>query len=337
MIVSDSQTVTVAEPIEKAGEGNTMSETQTTSPAVPQHPVLPVKKRPASQSSSVSVVSESPAIAEAIPVIPECEPASTPKHSDLGPQPEKRVKLSKDIASRKKRNYKKHAEGWSFGIGAGSGKMVKGLDGFGNNDFLASNPEPPVTDPENPDDPDKPELERAMVPLSANTLPQLRSTSYEYVHRMPLSVGVSVKKNITDDFGLESGLSYTFLYSDIKQSGATGYVGSQRIHYLGIPVKANWTFYRKGVFSMYVSGGVLTEYSISARRRLKNEYIKLNMNRWQFSMNASVGAEVKLVRPLSLYLEPGVGYYFDNGNDIPTVRKEHPWLFGLQLGLRFSY
>ena len=42
-------------------------------------------------------------------------------------------------------------------------------------------------------------------------------------------------------------------------------------------------------------------------------------------------------RHVGFYIEPGMAYYFDDGSDIQTIRKEQPWLFALQAGFRLSY
>ena len=36
------------------------------------------------------------------------------------------------------------------------------------------------------------------------------------------------------------------------------------------------------------------------------------------------------------YAEPGVVYYFDDGSNVNTIRKEHPFNFNIQLGVRFT-
>ena len=54
-------------------------------------------------------------------------------------------------------------------------------------------------------------------------------------------------------------------------------------------------------------------------------------------MTGAVGAQVNFTRQIGLYIEPGIAYYFDDGSDIETFRKEHPLNFNLQLGLRFSF
>lgn len=275
--------------------------------------------------------------------------AATPKNRQIGPEPESGRQLPPDVlAAEGKQRQRKQAGEWSFGVQAGSGKTASGL-GLSRDLVFEGSPggsespgpgQPENPDPDDPDSPDavdpSPSAPLLAAPTKAASMLRMEPP-LSYSHRMPVTVGLSVRKSLTDKFALETGLSYTYLYSDLFLSGLSYAQGSQRIHYLGIPLKANWTFYRKGVFSMYLSGGLLAEYAISARRNLMDTYQRLDMNPWQFSLNGSVGAELRLIRPVSLYLEPGIGYYFDNNSTIPTIRTERPWLFGFQLGLRFSY
>lgn len=285
------------------------------------------------EEKRIAVVSDIPVSADA--ESPSAEDFPVPSQKRVGPEPEgNRIDLPRDILATRKKTRKNRSENWSWGIQGGSGKTTSGL--LSLNDFGT----PPLDQSQdNPTLPPKPEEPDSNHPDDdiAQTRTIFSNTALEYRHRMPLTVGLSLRKRFTDAFALESGLSYTFLYSDIRQSGIKSDAGSQQIHYLGIPLKANYTFYTKDRFSLYLSGGALFEYILSARRRMMNETRALDINRWQFSLNASLGAEMKLFRPVSLYLEPGLGYYFDNGSSVPTIRTERPWMFGLQLGLRFSY
>jgi hypothetical protein len=156
-------------------------------------------------------------------------------------------------------------------------------------------------------------------------------------HRFPLSAAVSVRKSMTKAFALESGLRYTYLHSDISREGAAGYIGNQKLHYLGIPLRADWLFYSQGRVSAYLAAGTLFEYAVSAQRQLHGLSSSLDINRFQASVTAAVGMQLALVKPISVFIEPGIGYYFDNGNGIETFRTEKPWMLNLQAGIRFSY
>ncbi len=55
------------------------------------------------------------------------------------------------------------------------------------------------------------------------------------------------------------------------------------------------------------------------------------------SVSVSAGISFKLASHISLYAEPGIVYYFDDGSDISTIRKEKPFNINLQAGLRFNF
>lgn len=50
----------------------------------------------------------------------------------------------------------------------------------------------------------------------------------------------------------------------------------------------------------------------------------------QFSVMGAVGAQYNISRRVGVYVEPGVSYFFDDGSDVQTIRKENPCNFTLQ-------
>ena len=55
---------------------------------------------------------------------------------------------------------------------------------------------------------------------------------------------------------------------------------------------------------------------------------------WQWSVNAAAGAEYTFIRQLGVYLEPSLGYYFDDGTSLEHYYKEHPLTPSIEFGLR---
>ena len=172
-----------------------------------------------------------------------------------------------------------------------------------------------------------------------------RQTYTDIKHHMPVTVGASVKWNMNEDWALESGLNYTYLYSELR-SGAKSYIeDKQKLHYVGIPLKVQRSVWSNSIFSFYASAGGMMEKCVSGsvetvcvddnnRKSFGNE--KLDVKPLQFSVLASVGLQANFNKLLSLYLEPGMIYYFDDNTDIITIRKDKPFNFNLQLGLRFN-
>ena len=61
-------------------------------------------------------------------------------------------------------------------------------------------------------------------------------------HRQPVSVGVTFRKNLPKRFSVETGLVYTLLSSEVTFEEGTRQL-DQKLHYLGIPLRANWNFW----------------------------------------------------------------------------------------------
>lgn len=165
-------------------------------------------------------------------------------------------------------------------------------------------------------------------------------------HHFPISVGITVQKELNNRLALETGLVYTYLSSDLTAGGAAYYTQNQQLHYLGIPLKLNWNFLKKRYFNLYLSGGGMLEkcvhgelsaqYEMNNRPPFSNDET-LHINQLQWSILASAGISFKLASHISLYAEPGIVYYFDDGSDISTIRKEKPFNINLQAGLRFNF
>ena len=63
---------------------------------------------------------------------------------------------------------------------------------------------------------------------------------------------------------------------------------------------------------------------------------RLTKDRLQFSADAAAGIQYHFLPKLSLYAEPGLKYYFDNGSTIENIYKEKPLQFSLQMGVRYD-
>lgn len=213
----------------------------------------------------------------------------------------------------------------------------------------------------------------------------------EVNHKIPVSVGASVRWNINDLWAVESGLCYTYLSSEIHNLSNPEIEEKQNLHYLGIPIKLQRMLWKNRRFSVYASAGAMFEKCIKATRDISysngvsaydvdniissamggipatsgipvisgaspvipkvdgessmeyssaafqgSEHSSFHVNQLQCSVSASVGAQFDLTKYMGLYMEPGVTYYFNDGSGIETIRKEHPFNFSFQLGIRFT-
>jgi len=159
-------------------------------------------------------------------------------------------------------------------------------------------------------------------------------------YKTPITFSLSVRKFLTDKWSLESGLAYTYLESSDVKTYATGesFSNTYEVNYLGIPLKLGYSIFETGNLTIYASGGGMIEKNIYARKidSANQTKEKLNVPELQWSIGGNAGMNYEIFKKMNLFIEPGVSYYFDNKSEIPTIRKDKPLNFNLQLGLRLD-
>jgi hypothetical protein len=158
-------------------------------------------------------------------------------------------------------------------------------------------------------------------------------------HKSPISLGVIISKKVARNLSLESGLNYTLLRSESKDlSGTT--IDKQKIHFLGIPLKANWAFFCHKKFNAYLSAGGMLEECISPKPNSgssDSDDQPLSINGLQCSLASSLGLQYNVTDHVALFAEPGVAYYFDDHTLASTIRRERPLNFSLHCGVKVMY
>ena len=149
-----------------------------------------------------------------------------------------------------------------------------------------------------------------------------------YQHDLPLTLGLSVRLSLTPRIGLESGLDYTYLRSVEEVDGARL---EQRLHFVGIPLRADARIWSRGGFDFYAGLGVEVEKCVSATLGL----IPCSEPALQWSAGAFAGFQYRLGPQVRLYFQPELSYYFTR-TELVTIRTEHPLSVALQAGLRFE-
>ena len=165
-------------------------------------------------------------------------------------------------------------------------------------------------------------------------------------HKMPIMWSLLAKYRIDNRWGIENGLCYSRLISDFEM-GEDGSVIHQRqtIRYAGIPVNGICNVYRGRQLSLYGGVGLMVEVPVYSR--LHSDYYvwgQLDATDetiihapWQMSTALSVGLQFSLTPNIGLFTESSLRYYIPAGSSIETYRTEHPIVFTLPVGLRFSW
>lgn len=163
-------------------------------------------------------------------------------------------------------------------------------------------------------------------------------------HKTPITFGASVYHGLGKKWGIATGINYTKLSAELTTGTSSNFITSeQNIHYVGVPVQVNYNVIQKGAFTGYVTGGGLVEKAVSGD--IKTKYIvdgvlkeetkeEISEKPVQVSVNSAVGLQLKVIKNIGIYAEPGVSYHFNDNSSLNTVYKEKPLNFNLKFGIR---
>jgi len=166
-------------------------------------------------------------------------------------------------------------------------------------------------------------------------------------HYPPLSFGLSVRMGLSNYFALESGLTYSYLYSKYENK-ILQRQASLELHYLGIPLylvvspfqskHSKWQAYALGGFM--VEKGLMLRYTQTWPGNITNMSITTASNEkvkgLQWSVDAAIGLEYEIIKNYSIYLEPQISYYLKN-NQPYNIRTVHPVVWGMNGGIRYTW
>ena len=163
-------------------------------------------------------------------------------------------------------------------------------------------------------------------------------------HKTPITFGASVNYKLGKKWSVGTGVNYTRLSSELTSGSSSNFIKSdQEIHYIGIPVQVNYNVIEKGAFTGYVTAGGMVEKAVSGN--IKTQYIVDGVSKeetkedisekpTQLSVNGGIGLQLKVVKSVGVYAEPGVGYHFNDNSSLNTIYKEKPLNFNLKFGIR---
>ncbi len=164
-------------------------------------------------------------------------------------------------------------------------------------------------------------------------------------HHLPIKVGLTVQYNISRRIGIESGLMYSLLESDISVSNGYKYsLGTRTLHYIGIPINLKFSVCSWKFINVYLSAGIAGEKCISNKFETKSlteglpldTYFQQREKPFQWSANAAAGLQINPTPIFGIFAEPGISYYFNDGTSLSTIYKDRPLNFNLNLGIRFN-
>ena len=172
-------------------------------------------------------------------------------------------------------------------------------------------------------------------------------TERKVTHHAPIRTGLSFSYRLNDRWSIESGISYAFASSDFHEGSVSNFIEEkQELHYVGIPLGATYRLLSWNRLDLYLSSNLMAEQCVSGQSRKKyiigdkkqgeEEVNAILSQPMQWSIGAKAGVQYNLNTLLSIYVEPGCSYYFDDHSSLETVFKDKVFDFNLNLGLRFS-
>ena len=170
-------------------------------------------------------------------------------------------------------------------------------------------------------------------------------------HERPLILQLSLSRQFNSHWSLATGLSYTRMKSTFESGNENTIIHhTQRLHYLGIPLKLGYRVVGGNRWNLYTTGGVLFDIPVSARLTTQYIYggsyapignspdIDATISApWQWSVGVGISAQYQIVPHLNVYLEPSLNYFIPTSTDIESYRTEHPFDLSLPFGIRFTW
>ncbi len=170
----------------------------------------------------------------------------------------------------------------------------------------------------------------------------------EYSHKMPVILGLSVRYDFGKRFGVETGLTYSILSSDVKQgTNKSGWSkGEQTLNYVGIPLRLSFDIFSSRYFDLYVSAGGMMEKAVRGRVTMDNyrdgQFVNtsrrsIKPKEIEWSANASVGAQCNILPQLGIFVEPGISYHFKSNAPVRSIYTDQPTNFSIGFGIRWTF
>ena len=151
-------------------------------------------------------------------------------------------------------------------------------------------------------------------------------------HYFPIKTGLSVRIPVSEKLGITTGLEYSLYRSKLTVSLSGE--NEQLAHYLGIPVRLDWTLASSRWFDFFVGGGVMGDYCIGATLAGN----KLKRDGLNFSVLGAAGAQINITKQIGLYMEPEISWAIPSDSHVlETYRSEHPFMFSIATGIRINF
>lgn len=148
---------------------------------------------------------------------------------------------------------------------------------------------------------------------------------------MPLRAGLSLRVPFNDRWSLTTGVDYAWYSSTIGYSVSGGH--KQDAHYVGIPIRADFTIARNRWLDVYVGAGASADFCIAAFE----DGSRIAKDGIGFSLIGSGGVQFNITNNLGLFFDPTFSWNIPTDNRIlDTYKSDHPFMFSVSSGIRVT-
>lgn len=190
---------------------------------------------------------------------------------------------------------------------------------------------------------------RRVALINSNT-PQEPLTE-KSMHERPLTIQLLLNRQFNSHWSFTTGLSLTGMKSTFESGNENTLIyRTQRIHYLGIPLKAGFHIMENHGFTLYTSGGLQLDFPVSARLTTKYVYshsydsssdspdINTGIHApCQLSFGVGIGLQYEILPHINIFLEPSMNYYIPYRQGIETYRTVHPFDISIPAGIKICW
>ena len=168
--------------------------------------------------------------------------------------------------------------------------------------------------------------------LTTQQEPQKDEPTGNVHYFFPCRLGLSARFPVGERLSVTTGLDYSRYNSAIDYTLSADKI--QTAHYLGIPVRLDWTFASTKRLDFYLGGGLEGDWCIKAT--FDGEQVQ--KDGFSASLLGAGGIQFKLTKNMGLYMEPEFNWTFMPENPVlNTYRSAHPVMFSVTSGLRITF
>lgn len=164
--------------------------------------------------------------------------------------------------------------------------------------------------------------------MENSMIPQVKIEEHHFI---PLTLGTDIRIPIAKDWGLQTGLSYSYLSSTFSHNDS-GMERHQKAHFVGVPVSVTHDIAQVNALGFYASAGGTVQKCVSATDDFGSSLDKP----WQYALNCAAGIEYSVSPHAGIYLQPELRYNINNSSSLHTAYTAHPINFTLKMGVIFN-